>query len=162
MDQVLEALFELDAGDTSDVIDGLGGGLHVVKVLERQESVLPKDFDEVKPRVIAYMMEQLRSVMYEQMKGQFDVRLAAGGLREWTTVGVVNAPKPAPAIATEAAADPAAPTIGAAPSPDAADEPDLSALRGLVSPAQTPSARPVIPGRRRAFVDPPPPVIPGR
>lgn len=79
------ALFELKPGETSDVIESLSG-YHIYKVLERIESEKTY-YANVLPRIVDYLANSLKDGVYDNIKGQYGLRMAASGLKKWTTTG---------------------------------------------------------------------------
>lgn len=83
--EIMKALFELKPGETSDVVESLNG-YHIYKVLERQESEKTY-YATVRPRIVDYLANSLKDGVYDSIKGQYGLRMAAGGLKKYTTTG---------------------------------------------------------------------------
>ncbi|MEN6625627.1 MAG: peptidylprolyl isomerase [Candidatus Sumerlaeia bacterium] len=149
------AVFGVAPGKTTKVIESMDG-YHVIKVLERQDGDR-KGFENGKPHVIDYLAERSRDYWYNRIKGQYGVKMAASGLKNWKVVG----PAPDPVAAAKNAA---ATSSTATRTPvSAANEPSLDALRrsGYLQPGRGPASRvpsveqvtgskPVPPGTRRS------------
>jgi parvulin-like peptidyl-prolyl isomerase len=118
--EIHRAIFELKEGKTSKVIAS-AQGYQVFKAIERTEGEKP-DFEKARPNVVAYLTNKLRDAVYENIKGQYGVRMAAGGLKNWKVVGIVNE-SGAPTSSTTPTAAAAQAQVGAA------NEPSLGALQ---------------------------------
>lgn len=126
--EIHRAIFELKQGKTSKVISS-AQGYQVFKAIERTEGDKP-DFEKARPNVVAYLTNKLRDPVYENVKGQYGVRMAAGGLKKWTIVGTVTESGAPATSATTTAVAPAAATAAIARPPITVNtEPNLGLLR---------------------------------
>ncbi len=99
-------LFALSPGQVSEPIH-TRLGYFLLMVTERVEGEKP-DFERARPRLIEYMIGLLREPLHEQIRGLYDIRLAASGLREYIVAGPAPETAPAPPTARVEAASPEA------------------------------------------------------
>lgn len=116
---MLEALFTLDPGDTSDVFK-TELGLHAVKVVERREG--ENSFENARERIKDYLFDKTKETLYVRAREAYRIRLDPEGVRR--PMDAVAGPSPTPT-----------------PPPGPIEpEPSLDALRP--GPAASPDARP--------------------
>lgn len=142
--EMKKALFTLKPGETSDVVMTING-YHIFKVLERDEGE-KMDFAVARPRIADYLANSLKDAVYNDIKGQHGLQMAASGLKRYKIIGeaggLVTATNPA---ATSATATVARPPV------DVNNEPNLSVLRQRTGQrrfgASVPSVESVVGGR---------------
>lgn len=78
------ALFGLSPGEVSPVFKE-GTGLHIVKVLEREEGS-GTDFEAAIPQIENYLFGRTKGPLFEAIKGRYTIRMNSGGLTRWREV----------------------------------------------------------------------------
>ena len=89
-----QALFSLEVGETSKVFQE-GNGLHIVKILEREEGS-GFTFETAIPQIENFIIMQLKNDVFDQLRrlrrnsdgsAYYKIRMNSGGLNEWIEVG---------------------------------------------------------------------------
>ena len=134
-----KVLFDTEPGDVSEVIQ-TNVGLMLVRVFERSEG--GNTFEEALPQINSALHGQLKDLLYEKVKRNYDVHSGASGLNRMVAKDASEMARQRP--------------LAQAPAPAVvAPEPDLGSLRRVPPPVE-----PEMPqsdgGARVQFSDPPP------
>lgn len=120
--EILKALFSLKPGETSEVVESVNG-YHLYKVMERTEGD-KLDYAIARPHIVDYLASSLKDGVYDSIRGQHGLRMAASGLMKWKVNG------PAKDVVAERVAAALGTSITAIRTPiSVGNEPNLNLLR---------------------------------